>query len=154
MKQRISERVNELHLDQMSVQKEIAIEKAAQGKEEVGIFKFSHQRLVNAEETVLNSAKIVFATLSGSGSDRLSRIPGGFHTVIIDEAAQAVELSTLIPLRYNCKHCILIGDPRQLPATVFSRAASKSLYTRSLFSRLQRLKHPLHLLTVQYRMHP
>ena len=46
-----------------------------------------------------------------------------FETVIIDEAAQAVELSTLIPLKYGCKRCILVGDPQQLPATVKSQIA-------------------------------
>lgn len=33
-----------------------------------------------------------------------------FDTVIIDEAAQAVEISTLIPLKYGCRRLIMIGD--------------------------------------------
>ena len=44
--------------------------------------------------------------------------------MLIDEAAQAVEASTLIPLKYGCRRLILIGDPEQLPATVFSQAAN------------------------------
>lgn len=55
-----------------------------------------------------------------SGSEKLSKIQNGFDTVVIDEAAQAVELSTLIPLKYGAKRCILVGDPSQLPATVLS----------------------------------
>jgi len=40
-----------------------------------------------------------------------------FNVAIIDEAGQATEPSTLIPLRYGCRKLILVGDPRQLPAT-------------------------------------
>ena len=61
----------------------------------------------------------------------------GFDTVLIDEAAQAVEMSTLIPLKYACRRLILVGDPNQLPATVFSDHAQKSNYEQSLFQRLQ-----------------
>ena len=42
-----------------------------------------------------------------------------FHTAIIDEAAQASEPSTLIPLRYGCSRLVLVGDPRQLPGNDF-----------------------------------
>lgn len=59
-----------------------------------------------------------------------------FDTVIIDEAAQAVEVSTLIPLYYKCKRLILIGDPKQLPATIFSKICEKYNYSQSLFQRL------------------
>lgn len=38
-----------------------------------------------------------------SGSDILAQMSHGFETVIIDEAAQAVEVATLIPLKYNCR---------------------------------------------------
>lgn len=39
----------------------------------------------------------------------------------MDEACQATELSTLIPLAtVRPKNCILVGDPHQLPPTVFS----------------------------------
>jgi senataxin len=46
--------------------------------------------------------------------------------VIIDEASQAIELSALIPLKYQPKHSILVGDPQQLPPTVLSQEASTS----------------------------
>lgn len=44
-----------------------------------------------------------------------------FEVLVVDEAAQSVEVSTIIPLRLGCKHCVLVGDPNQLPATVFSQ---------------------------------
>jgi len=64
-----------------------------------------------------------------------------------------VELSTLIPLRYKAKACILVGDPMQLPATVLSREAQVYDYERSLFERLMKCGMESDLLNVQYRMH-
>ncbi len=56
----------------------------------------------------------------------------------MDEAAQAVELTCLIPLRLHCPRLVLIGDPMQLPATVLSPAAASLGYDCSLFERLSR----------------
>lgn len=44
-----------------------------------------------------------------------------FDTVVIDEAGQSIEIANLIPLLYGCQRLILIGDPNQLPATIFSQ---------------------------------
>lgn len=49
---------------------------------------------------------------------------------------------------------VLVGDPAQLPATIFSRAAQDANYGQSLFQRLQRGGHPKLMLDTQYRMHP
>lgn len=63
---------------------------------------------------------------------------------------------------------ILIGDPQQLPATIFSKKCEKYKYDLSLFERLQKSDFPVFLLKVfffilrhiknsyksQYRMHP
>ena len=77
--------------------------------------------------------------MSSSGSEVFSEVKGlEFATVIIDEACQAVELSTLIPLRYGCRRCILVGDPQQLPPTIISSVAANYQYDHSLFQRLQR----------------
>lgn len=103
---------------------------------------------------LLSRTQIICCTLSTSGSEVFGKLTHGFDTVLIDEAAQAVELSTLIPLRYNVKRCILVGDPAQLPATVLSRDAADCLYEQSLFQRLKECKHQVALLDTQYRMHP
>lgn len=58
---------------------------------------------------ILSEADIICATLSGAGHDYMAQLPFDFETVIIDEAAQSVELSSLIPLKYGCKRCILVG---------------------------------------------
>jgi senataxin len=107
------------------------------------------------QQEVLDESHIICATLSGSGHEMMRSLNVEFETVIIDEAAQSIELSALIPLKYGCSKCILVGDPKQLPPTVLSREASKFQYEQSLFVRMQ-LNHPqdIHLLDVQYRMHP
>ncbi|KAJ1303188.1 hypothetical protein OPQ81_011387 [Rhizoctonia solani] len=102
---------------------------------------------------VLTEADVICSTLSGAGHEVLE--PFEFETVIIDEAAQAIEIATLIPLRYGCKTCILVGDPQQLPPTVISQLASNLDYNQSLFVRLQKQNpESVHLLSIQYRMHP
>ena len=50
---------------------------------------------------VLDEAAIVCSTLSFSGSGMFSRMTKQFDVVVIDEAAQAVEPSTLVPLCYG-----------------------------------------------------
>ncbi len=49
---------------------------------------------------------------------------------------------------------MLVGDPQQLPATVLSQRGRDLLFERSLFERLQQAGCPVHMLKVQYRMHP
>ena len=73
---------------------------------------------------ILNRADIVFATLNGCGSARMESLNLGsrkFDMAVCDEAAQAQELDAIIPMRFGVKRFILVGDPKQLPATVLSR---------------------------------
>lgn len=108
-----------------------------------------------AQQAVLNDAHVICATLSGSGHDMFRSLSIEFETVIIDEAAQCVEMSSLIPLKYGCIKCIMVGDPKQLPPTVFSKEAAKFQYEQSLFVRMQKnFADEVHLLDTQYRMHP
>jgi senataxin len=126
---------------------------------------------------VLDNADVVVSTLSGAGNRQLmgyiegaenkstasqsrdgddqeqkpvSAGGGGgrFETVIIDESAQATEPSALIPLRYGCRRLVLVGDPRQLPATVLHKHAAKSGLGVSLFERLERANHEVIMLQV------
>lgn len=75
------------------------------------------------------------------------------QTVIIDEAAQAVEPSSLIPLA-RAPRCVMVGDPKQLPATIMFTGPGEASYQQSLFERLQTADLPTRTLTTQYRMHP
>ncbi|EIW69108.1 hypothetical protein TREMEDRAFT_31469 [Tremella mesenterica DSM 1558] len=106
-----------------------------------------------AREIVLKEADVICATLAGAGHETLSAYT--FETVIIDEAAQAIELSCLIPLKYGCTRCIMVGDPQQLPPTTLNPDGEKYAYNESLFVRLARENRSnVHLLSIQYRMHP
>ncbi len=49
---------------------------------------------------------------------------------------------------------VLVGDPKQLPATVISKLAQEHGYVRSLQERLHACGVPMHMLDTQYRMHP
>lgn len=103
---------------------------------------------------ILDEATIVFSTLSFSGSHVFSKLSRNFDVVIIDEAAQAVEPATLVPLANKCKKVFLVGDPAQLPATVISDIATNHGYGTSLFERLMQAGYPIKMLKTQYRMHP
>lgn len=73
---------------------------------------------------------------------------------VVDEAAQCVEPSLLIALRRGCRQCVMVGDPNQLPATIFSDRARRAGFDRSLFERLMSAGHRYVMLDTQYRMTP
>lgn len=74
---------------------------------------------------------------------------------MIDEAAQATETAILPALmQLRGAYTVLIGDPQQLPATIFSMSGRNTKFDRSLFQRLEEAGHEVHLLDTQYRMHP
>ncbi len=63
------------------------------------------------ERRIIESAFIICTTLSMSGCEKLEMIKSGeFEYLIIDEACQSVELSTLIPFDHAPKKAILVGD--------------------------------------------
>ena len=79
---------------------------------------------------LIGKANVIAGTLSGIGSSALKQFfegggkekgRQGFDCIIIDEATQAIELDTLIPLQYGTTKLILVGDPEQLPPTVVSQ---------------------------------
>ncbi|CAD2098040.1 DNA2/NAM7 helicase, putative [Plasmodium vinckei lentum] len=110
------------------------------------------------KQNLLKTSTIICSTLSSSSNISLTNYINYFDAIIIDEASQAIELDILIPLSFSCKKIILVGDPKQLSATVFSLFAKKHNYSRSLFERLQKIykfnKCKYNLLSIQYRMHP
>ncbi|KAL4288085.1 hypothetical protein AHAS_Ahas19G0250900 [Arachis hypogaea] len=67
----------------------------------------------------------------------------------VTHASKALEPATLVPLQLlksSGTKCIMVGDPKQLPATVLSNVASKYLYECSMFECLQRAGHPVIML--------
>lgn len=73
---------------------------------------------VKLQLSLIESVEILFTTLSMSARNIMESLHQGFPTIIVDEAAQANELSTLLPLKLGCRRMVLVGDPNQLPATV------------------------------------
>ncbi|PKY23785.1 P-loop containing nucleoside triphosphate hydrolase protein [Rhizophagus irregularis] len=103
---------------------------------------------------VLEGAHIICSTLIESGHEILSTLNINFSTLIIDNVTQATELSSLIPLKYNPKRVVLIGDPNQSSPTVLSKIAKQFSYDQSLFTRIQKnCPSSINTLKIQYRMH-
>lgn len=110
----------------------------------------SESRTLDAERRrirmeILCDADVICSTLSGAGHEILE--PFEFEMVIIDEAAQAIELSSLIPLKYRCARCIMVGDPQQLPPTVLSQEVCIYNFTRSLYLLMNLLRRRADLIT-------
>ncbi len=101
-------------------------------------------------EQILDGAQVITCTLVGAAHKVLEK--RRFRTVVIDEAAQALEPATWIPI-LRASRVILTGDPFQLPPTVKSVTAQKRGLGVTLIEKaLQRLKENS-LLDIQYRMH-
>jgi superfamily I DNA and/or RNA helicase len=119
-----------------------------------------------AKEIVLREADIIVSTLNYCGNSILDCLTSEKNKgkslvdlIIVDEAAQSLEVESLIPLRFGCNKMIQVGDPEQLPATVLSKRAQENGLTRSLFGRIYqgfsyRDSNPIKMLYIQYRMHP
>lgn len=110
------------------------------------------------QNDILSNAQVVCTTLSASSHPMLVSMAMTFETVIVDEAAQSIELSSLIPMKYGCKKCIMVGDPNQLPPTVLSQEATRLKYNQSLFVRMfnqwKDAPGAVCMLDTQFRMHP
>ncbi len=105
---------------------------------------------IRINQDLFNSAHVIASTLVGSASRLLDGMR--FSTLFIDEAAQALEVASLIPIR-RAGRVVLAGDHCQLPPTVKSYEAMKAGLGKSLMERIVD-NHPesVTLLTMQYRM--
>jgi len=90
----------------------------------------------DAEKAIIAESTIICCTLSMAGSSKLLPFVNQFEYLIVDEACQSTEPSTLIPFQHCPKRVILVGDQQQLPATTFSGNSDATGYSRSLFERL------------------
>ena len=121
------------------------------------------------------SENIIFlSTSSSAGSSSLKELRQWYDVVIHDEAANAAEIETMIPLAATTTrdgpgrmYYIGVGDERQLPSTSYvptmiDQANMRSLtpfepetLIKSLFERLVYQGRACHaFLPAQYRMHP
>lgn len=105
---------------------------------------------IRINQDLFNSAHVIASTLVGSASRLLDGMK--FTTLFIDEAAQALEAASWIPIR-RVGRVVLAGDHCQLPPTVKSYEAMKAGLGKSLMERIVE-NHPeaVTMLTMQYRM--
>ncbi|XP_052087239.1 probable helicase senataxin isoform X2 [Mytilus californianus] len=130
--------------------------------------KLTRQEEQKVMRDVLIKSHIVCGTLNSFGNDYYADILAPyyqnsrrsmFNCIIVDEASQATELDTLIPLQYGTTKLIMVGDPEQLPPTVLSQKSAQKSFGQSLFERFyNHFRHedvnPVLFLDTQYRMHP
>lgn len=100
---------------------------------------------------ILFQADVIACTLVNTQSKSLEHLK--FKTVIIDEAAQALEPATWIPLARVHK-VILAGDPFQLPPVIKSNEAREKGLGMTLLEKWVKDGKTTSFLDTQYRMHP
>ncbi|WP_140938294.1 AAA domain-containing protein [Sphingobacterium lumbrici] len=99
---------------------------------------------------ILDKVEVITATLVGANHHTIRHRQ--YETVIIDEAAQALEPACWIPI-LKANKVILAGDHCQLPPTVKSNGNAKEGLYHTLFEKLvKRYPASVSLLNVQYRM--
>ncbi len=109
----------------------------------------------NTEQYIIDDlvakAQVVTATLVGSNQYMIRNLT--FHTVVIDEAGQALEPACWIPVLKGQK-IVLAGDHCQLSPTIKSQEAARKGLSTTLLEKCVAL-HPeaVTLLEEQYRMH-
>lgn len=102
-------------------------------------------------QDLLSKAQAITCTLTGASTRMLKG--RHFSTLFIDEAAQATEAASWIPIRL-ADRVVFAGDHCQLPPTVKSQEAAKAGYDISLFEKcIARQPKQACMLRRQYRMH-
>mmetsp|Transcript_808 Transcript_808/g.1380 ORF Transcript_808/g.1380 Transcript_808/m.1380 type:complete len:536 (+) Transcript_808:115-1722(+) len=105
-------------------------------------------------EELIATAHMVFCTTCSAGSGVLRHFKD-IDFLIVDEAAQLFEPELFVPLQRGPRNLVMIGDPRQLPATIFSTQIQSARLGISAMQRLMDVcDYPFDLLNTQYRMHP
>ncbi len=98
----------------------------------------------------VDKAQVIACTLVGANSQYLYNRT--FNTLFIDEASQALEPASWIPI-LKVKRVVMAGDHYQLPPTIKSVKAAKEGLSETLFERcIRKYKEANVMLDVQYRM--
>ena len=116
-------------------------------------YKRYKEKMADIEDEIIEDADIVLSTLNNSADQRLRNYH--FSYILIDEAAQALEADTILPLIHQAQMVVLIGDDKQLGPLVHSERAVAAGFNISLFQRLHLLYQDapfITLLNEQYRM--
>ena len=103
------------------------------------------------------SARVVLCTLNSAGSHFLRKsVQDRFELFVLDEAGQCPEAEFFIATTFpGVRRIVLLGDPKQLPATVLNHECQKAGYGESFLSHvLEFYPEKVHLLELQYRSDP
>src|SRR5678816_1476843 len=94
--------------------------------------------------------RVITATLVGANHFTVRNLR--YHTVVIDEAGQALEPACWIPI-LKAQKLVLAGDHLQLPPTIRSEKAARAGLSTTLLEKAVAM-HPeaVSLLNIQYRM--
>ncbi|MEP2025905.1 MAG: AAA domain-containing protein [Reichenbachiella sp.] len=99
---------------------------------------------------IISKSQAIACTLVGANNQMLKGMT--FETVFIDEAAQALEPASWIPI-LKSNRVIFAGDHCQLPPTIKSFEAAKAGLEVTLFEKAIQRNHADTMLQEQYRMH-
>lgn len=102
-------------------------------------------------DNVLSKADVITATLVGANHYTVRHVK--YHTVVIDEAGQALEPASWISI-LKARKVVMAGDHCQLPPTIRSAEAARQGLSYTLMEKCVAM-HPeaVILLNEQYRMH-
>ncbi|WP_412468628.1 AAA domain-containing protein [Pedobacter sp. KLB.chiD] len=102
-------------------------------------------------DSLFTKAQVITATLVGANHYTVRNLR--YHTIVIDEAGQALEPACWIPI-LKAEKVILAGDHFQLSPTIKSNEAARNGLSNTLLEKAVSL-HPesVVLLNEQYRMH-
>ncbi|RED91751.1 IGHMBP2 family helicase [Marinoscillum furvescens] len=98
----------------------------------------------------LNKAEVIACTLVGANHNYIFK--RSYKTLFIDEASQALEPASWIPVM-KAHRVVMAGDHWQLPPTVKSREAAQEGLAQTLFERAIMTYDADVMLDTQYRMH-
>lgn len=126
-------------------------ERQAREREVARLWREARDLEFEIQRRIVASAHVVLGTHAGI-SKRF--VKGDFDLVVLDEASQATEPLSWVPLTM-AKKAVFAGDANQLPPTIYSKEAAEGGLAVTLFDRLKDLlpANVQTLLRVQYRMH-
>ncbi len=130
----------------------------AEREQRKALFNEAHKILKEVERSeqyimddLIAKANIITATLVGSNHYTVKKLK--YHTIVIDEAGQAIEPACWIPI-IKAEKLVLAGDHCQLPPTIKSQKAAAGGLSKTLLEKCVELfPQTVVLLEEQYRMH-
>lgn len=102
---------------------------------------------------LMGECECLFSTANYLGRSMATeqRLKGAqFDIGLLDECCQMRETETLIAMQH-CSRAVLVGDPKQLEATILYHGKYRKMLLNSMFDRIEKYVDPI-MLNQQYRM--